>query len=80
MNKKTFVNTKRVASGRVVVSTVALPDDMQIGSVQLFETMVFEAHANTDEVLSYIDLDANFYEDEYEAASGHDSMIKKWSA
>jgi len=78
MNKKTFVNTKRVPSGRVVVSTVALPDWVRI--IQPFETMVFEAHTNTDEVLSYSDLDAKFYEDESEAASGHDSMIKKWSA
>lgn len=80
MNKKTFVNTKRVPSGRVVVSTVALPDDVRIVSIQPFETMVFEAHTNTDEVLSYTDLDAKFYSDESEVASGHDSMIKKWSA
>lgn len=80
MNKKTFVNTNRVPSGRVVISTVELPDDMRIGSIQPFETMVFEAQADTDEVLSYMDLDANFYEDALDAIVGHDIMIKKWSA
>lgn len=75
MNKKTFINTNRVASGRVVVSTA----DIAFGSSP-FETMVFEACANTDEVLSYIELDANFYNDETKATSGHDRMIKKWSA
>lgn len=80
MNKKTFVNTNRVPSGRVVISTVELPDDMRIGSIQPFETMVFEAQADKDEVLSYMDLDANFYEDALDAIVGHDLMIKKWSA
>lgn len=78
MNKKTFVNTKRVPSGRVVVSTVEISNPM-FGSSQ-FETMVFEAQPDMDEVLSYIDLDAKFYDDALDAIVGHDIMIKEWSA
>lgn len=74
MDMKTFIYTDKVNSGRVVVSTTSgfLPESGQ------YETMVFEAHTDKEEVINYTDLDMNSYPTEQQAVIGHTNMINRW--
>lgn len=44
-----------------------------------WETMVFGRNPSTGDV-DYSELDSDTYNDEHEAYTGHEQMIKKWEA
>ena len=76
MRMTTIVETNKVDSGRVLISTVLLPVGLQFS--QKYETMVFEAYADKDEVKHYNDLGMNSYSNEQDAIFGHSNMVDKW--
>jgi hypothetical protein len=78
MNNKTFVANKQVNSGRVVISTISTAGRF-MPAPSPFETIVFEAHPNEDEVLKYSELDSNGYKDEAAAIKGHEEMVNLWT-
>lgn len=75
---KTYLHTNKVNSGRVVVSTVCTIGGM-LEAACPYETMVFEAHPDQDEVLSYTSVDSKGYYSLADSEQGHQEMIKAWS-
>ena len=64
-------NTIQTKSGNFVyISTCYTPD-------KGWETMVFECDKN-GEVVNYLDLDAERYDDVIQAFNGHLDMVDKW--
>lgn len=75
---KTYLHTNKVNSGRVVVSTACTIGGI-LESPYPYETMVFEAHPDQDEVLRYSGIDHKGYYSLADSEQGHQEMIKAWS-
>jgi hypothetical protein len=79
---KTYIKTNNLEeapSGRVYISTRNRPVRYDYLFGNPYETFVFQALPDQNDVVSFTQLDHNGYENFEDAERGHEEMVKKWS-
>lgn len=81
---KTYIKTNNLEeapSGRVYISTRSRPVDRAWRDLfpNPYETMVFEALPDQDEITDRSALDHNGYHNFEDAERGHKEMVRRWS-